>query len=287
MKAQIHRGMSSDEYHAEKEHLSASRMKQAFKSMRHFEVPEPAKTKKAFDLGNAFEYWLTDRAKFFSKVFVFSVDQRPDKTKTMAAGENEKWKAKIEKENEGKIIIMQKDYEMVKKMVEECERNKPIMAMIKNAEFQISIFWEDEFGLKVKCMPDLVIWLNEEEVMVIDIKSTQDASPRVFASQAMELHYPFQAIMQIKGLEALGLIVKNYYWLVCEKSEHLPIAQIYEFKPDDQDHLRVTYEDISKKILRSRQSGIYPGFQEATENNPFSVMGLEIPDWYIAKVRNL
>ncbi len=284
MTAEI-RKISNEEYHADKTHVSASRLKLAFKSMRHYANPEPSVHKKAFDLGNVFEYYLTDKASFFQNVFVYSEDRRPDKTMTMAANVNKAWKAKIEQENVGKIIIKNDEYEMIKSMVEECERHPAIMGLIKKADFQISIFFTDKNGLKTKARPDLVIWVDEKTVIVIDIKSTKDASEEGFRKDCQEYHYPFQAIIQILGLEALGVFVDTYYWLAAEKSDHLPMAQLYEFLITDQVALKIAHDSVSKKVIKYNETGNAPGYEEGCDNE-FGVKALPLSDYYIKKMRN-
>jgi hypothetical protein len=282
MKAEIRR-ISNDEYHGDREYLSASRMKSAITSMYHFANYKGLGKKKFFDIGSAFELYLTDRKEFMNCVHVYSESQRPEKQFTMGSAINKKWLERLQEQHE--IVLTDSEYGMIKKMDEACRKNKTIINLVEAGEFQISVFWEDENGLKVKTRPDITIFLDDKHVILIDIKTTQDASPVGFSSQCRNLNYPFQAIMQIKGLEAAGYFVENYYYLAVEKGD-LPLAQLYEFMFEDQTPLRIAYDSISKKIKNWQETGYAPGYEGGCDNE-YGIQKLEIGDFYSNKMRNL
>lgn len=274
------RSLPNEEYHSEEKHYSASRLKKVFKSMRHFKDNEQMGWKKYFDIGNAFELMLTDKKGYFKEVFVFNESLRPDKKHGMTAKANVAWKLSIEAENKGKIFLTKSDHELVKNMCEECLRNKIISQLVGKGEFQISVFWTDKFGLNVKTRPDIVFWLEDNECIIIDIKSCADASPKGFRISAEKLDYPFQAIMQIMGLESQGFKVADYFWLACEKDKRVPLAQLYKFGMAEQLTMKSAYNSVSRKVLKFEESGESKGYDEKSDNE-YGILNINLSSYYL------
>jgi len=278
--------LPNEDYHANDTHYSSSRLKDALKSTRHFAKYKPMGYKDYFAIGTAFETLLIEKEKFFDEVVVFDERLRPNKNFTLAAKENKAWKENFWIENKGKTIITPKDYEMIKEMVDECDKNPVIQGLIESGDFQISVFWEDENGLKVKTRPDIVIWTGEKTCVIIDIKSTVSASPSEFSKQAQNLNYPFQAIMQIKGLESLGYFVDSYYWLACEKNIDIPLAQLYEFTFEQQTPMRIAYDSVSKNVKKWKETNKASGYEIGCGND-YGIQTLGLSDWYLNNMKNV
>lgn len=279
------RDITNEEYHKDTEFVSASKLKKAFKTMRHYAAPSKNERKPHFDIGHAFEIKLTDPKSYFDEVVVFDENQRPDLSKTMAAYDNYTWKQQFYENHSDKYIITTEDHEMIDKMVKTCEADKVINNLVKRGDFQMSIFW-DHKGLKVKTRPDILIPVIDKKAIIIDIKSTADASPGGFSRQAKKLYYPFQAIMQVIGAEALGYEVVNYYWLAVEKSNDMPLAQLYEFDKGDQDVMRIAFDRIVDKVLHYNKTQEATGYEEGCEND-FGIKSLELGQNYLTKMRNV
>ncbi len=75
-------------------------------------------------------------------------------------------------------------------------------------------FFEME-GAKCKVRPDLY---NSETGMVLDLKTTIDASPEEFTYSVRKYGYLFQAAFYMTGLRAMGERPKQFVFLVVEKS---------------------------------------------------------------------
>lgn len=266
-----------NDYHEDREYLSSTRVKTALKSMKHFNRYRWATGRKdAFELGNAFETLLLESEKFFDEVIIFEPENRPEQSKGMTSKINKEWKSDFFEDNESKIIISSADYNLIKVMVQECKDNKTIMSLIKESSIQVSIFWEDKNGLKLKTRPDLVLFLDNKKVIIIDVKSTIDASPNGFKSQCQKYNYPFQAIMQILGLESQGWGLDKYLWLAVEKNESVPMAQLYQFVTEDIDSMRATFNNVSEKIVK----GSNTGYDENCEDT-YGIRKLKFSDYYL------
>ena len=82
-------------------------------------------------------------------------------------------------------------------------RNHPEAAwLLSEGKAEQSVWWDDEqFEMRCKCRPD---WWNGD--IVIDLKTTQDASPRGFALSVAKWRYHVQQMHYLQGTEAARFI---------------------------------------------------------------------------------
>lgn len=78
-----------------------------------------------------------------------------------------------------------------------------------------SVFWNDEAtGMLCKCRPDF--WRNDG--IVVDVKTTEDASPEAFMRSCYNYRYHVQAAFYMDGIEAAtGERPKAFIFLAIEK----------------------------------------------------------------------
>lgn len=93
-------------------------------------------------------------------------------------------------------------------------------AILANAQFrelteatiarEISIRWLDHSGLKLKCRPDAIT-----DDCIWDIKTTREAKPLdSFWKSVVDFGYAYQQCLYLSGLEAAGLPIKKFIFLV-------------------------------------------------------------------------
>jgi len=280
----IYDNVNIHEYHADKEYISSSALKEAQKSLAHFDFyySKPSERKSHFDFGNCFELALMDAIngtnEFDKFVTIFDEQQRPEQEKTMASGKNKEWKITIF--DTDKYIITKtgdESLETMQLMLESCIKDSVINALIKNTDYQKSIFWTDkQTGLKMKTRPD-VCKMNKK--VIVDIKSTKDASPEKFAKDAANYSYPLQAITQINGCIDSGLMIpEKYFWLAVEKTAPFN-AQLYEFKNEDWQLMQDRYEYHLGLIKMAREENKFPGYTQRADNQ-HGILELELPMWF-------
>ena len=74
--------------------------------------------------------------------------------------------------------------------------------LLSNGKAEQSLWWDDEqFELRCKCRPD---WWNDD--IVIDLKTTQDASPKGFASSVAKWRYHVQQMHYVAGTKAARFV---------------------------------------------------------------------------------
>ena len=254
--------ITNDEYHSEEEHYSSSRMKKALSSLADFNNYVPLGDKPEFAVGHAFETMLCTPADFIVDVAIFNPNDRPDASKTFAAKINKEWKADFYEE-EDRLIITSDDMKILTGMVKASLSNELIEKFIGGGIFQKSVFWVDENGLPVKTRPDIILHLGGGKLVNIDVKSIYKQSE--FPYQMRKLNYPFQMVMQVKGLEAAGYEVVNCFWLVVDKVEN-PTAVLYTFTNQQIEEMRGIYDTTSKRIVEAIKTGYFPTYAEENGN---------------------
>ncbi len=280
--------ISINDYHNDTEYLSSSSIKEANKSLKHFEwYFKRDKTRQSFfDFGNAFEIALMDlfngTKEFDSSVNIFDELQRPETDKTFASSKNKEWKQTFF-ESSGYIINKsgKESFETIKNMLESCMQDSTIQRLMKDTNYQKSIFWTDpQTKLKLKTRPD-VCKINKN--VIVDIKTCVDGSPEKFSKDCANYNYPLQAVLQMDGCMRSGLYDKidNYYWIVVEKEPPFN-AQIYCFPHSEWGFFQNKLDYLLCKILLARQQNKYVGYTDRAEDNKDGILEIEIPMWYKA-----
>ncbi len=84
--------------------------------------------------------------------------------------------------------------------------------LLASGAAEVSAFWQDdETGLSCKCRPDWVHTLSDGRVILVDVKTTQDASPAGFTRAVWRYGYHRQAAWYSAGYErAAGVEVAGF-----------------------------------------------------------------------------
>lgn len=274
-----------DDYHSNKDWVSASGIKEAKKSLAHYFYYKNKEVEKKshFDFGNAFEIALMDMMNdtdtFDDEVIIFNEENRPEQDKGITSKKNQEWKKSIFNSDQYVVKKMgYESYETIEKMLESCYRDSTIQQLIKKTDYQKNLFWiDEESGLKCKTRPD-VIMLSKN--VIVDIKTTKDASPDKFAKDAANYDYPIQAAMQIRGVMETGLMptVDAYYWLAVEKDEPFN-AQIYRFDNSEWSWADDMLQYYINLIAQAEKEKKYPGYTQQADNQ-FGIISLDLPLFY-------
>lgn len=282
-----------DQYHGNSTHLSATQLKLAKKSLKELDWTRrgliPKSTGKHFDFGNAFELALLNAVEFSENVAILEDKKlcddvllvRPELVSVRASKEYKTAVSKFNEDNQKKYIIMDygdQSYETIKHMLESCMQDKIIQGLIRNTEYQLSVFWTDpKTGLKLKTRPDIC---KRKKNVIVNVKTTEDGSPKGFGKDLVKYDYPLQACHEITGCLAGGVMetVDNYFWLVVEKQPPFN-ATVYEFDQDDialgMDELHYLYNRVKK----AQDQNFYPGYSDRSDNE-YGILRAPIPMFY-------
>lgn len=289
----IHDNISIEDYHANRTHISATQIKKAKESLRHFDWYIRGKLtqekKPHLDFGNAFELALLDNANYLKNVATLPdaewVDEvmtmNPDSQKPRNTKHYQDRKEKFYAEHGHKYIINDtgdQSFETIEEMLSSCYQDSTIQALVKNTEYQLSLFWTDpETGLKLKTRPDIC---KRKKNVIVNLKTTLDGSPGAFSSDLKKYEYPLQACIEIMGCTETGLMdrVDNYFWLVVEKVAPFN-ATIYEFAESDIKACMDSTKYHLNKIAKGMKENRFPGYTQEADNE-FGILTAELPKYY-------
>jgi exodeoxyribonuclease VIII len=138
-------------------------------------------------------------------------------------------------------------------------------------EAELSIVWEcPHTGLRMKSRIDAY-----RPGVLIDLKSTRDASPDAFAKGIVGWGYHRQIAAYMDALEAVGMPVEVAAIIAFEKEPPFAVA-MYELHPDDIELGRQESITLRQHYADCERSGEWPGYGEKASM-------IRLPDWYRAR----
>lgn len=205
--------ISNDQYHSS-HGISRSKLMLLDKSPYHFWYHHlsglsPVKeATPAMIIGSAFHTMLLE-PELYNKEFIVipSIDRRTTKGKEEYALFQESVGAKT-------ILTLEQDM-TIRTMAKLVSQHEIVTTLLDESVFEKSIYWTDkDTGLQFKCRPD--IW---SEKMIVDVKTTKDASPGLFMSSAYRFGYYLQAGMAYEACQSIGKPFDMFVILAIEKEE--------------------------------------------------------------------
>jgi exodeoxyribonuclease VIII len=134
--------------------------------------------------------------------------------------------------------------------------------------------WVDEIsGLQCKCRPD---WLLDDGSMIVDLKTTEDASPRGFQKSIVQWRYHIQASFYLDGLQhATGKRPEQFVFIVVEKKPPF-VCAVYVADPQMIEIGRETARRDLDKLNICKAADYWPGYSDCIEQ-------INLPPWMLPK----
>jgi hypothetical protein len=170
----------------------------------------PAEPPPALLFGQAF-HKLALEPEAFNEEFVVA----PEASRRTKVGKR-LW-AEFLEEVEGKTAITA---EMYAQAVEMCAAiaAEPLAVKLLNGRREVPFFWRDEVtGEECKCRVDCLNQ-NYSQPIIVDVKSTGDASTEMFTKDAIKYGYDFQSAMYSTGVEANIMERPLFVFIAVEKT---------------------------------------------------------------------
>lgn len=126
----------------------------------------------------------------------------------------------------GRTVISRSDAEQVMQMARAVYKH-PAAAMLLNlpGAAETTHMWTDTFtGLECKCRPD---WLTSDGSIVVDLKTTEDASPAGFRKSISSWRYHLQASWYLDGLQAATGQRPSQFVFVCVEKKWPHAVAVY------------------------------------------------------------
>jgi len=128
-----------------------------------------------------------------------------------------------------------------------------------------SIYWTHEAtGIQLKARPDS--WSGH---LIVDLKTSVDASARAFQSSAWNYGYYLQSAFISEALKSIDIEMEKFVFLVVEKEPPYATA-IYMLDEDALDFGIVQLNELMRRFKQCQNSGDFPGY---------GVQTLKLPGW--------
>lgn len=149
--------------------------------------------------------------------FTLTYTVTPEINRRTKAGKQE-W-IDFQEANKGKTILTPEDLELVRAMASSVFENKTASGVLTNhdgGKAEQSFFWEDYASETLcKCRPDFL----REDGIVVDLKTTTDASPVGFAKACANFNYHLQAALYLEGVTLVtGRKHNHFIFIAVEKT---------------------------------------------------------------------
>lgn len=162
--------------------------------------------------------------------------------------------------NAGRIIVGASDMQAARAQAAAVRALPDVAALLGDGAGEVSAFWIDEpTGELCKCRPD---WASPagDGVILVDGKTTQDASPEGFGRAIWNMGYHLQAAWYSDGYErASGKKVHGFVFAAVE-SAWPHVAAPYMLGDDVLDAARRENRRLSDLYAECRRSGQWPGY---------------------------
>ena len=191
--------------------------------------PELREETKALLFGRAFHLCILEPDKFDELVVKEpKMDKRTKDGKAMAK--------EFAESNEGKIILSPVEWNSLIGMRNRIYSSVEATELLSKGNAEEVMVWEDpDTNVLCKCKAD---WVNLEDGYIMDIKTTQDATPRGFRNSCYKWGYDRQSAFYS---DAFG--VNNFIFVVIEKSAPYNIG-VYTCGDDFMSGGRVKYKNL-------------------------------------------
>lgn len=260
--------MTNTEYHANSA-ISKSDLDLINRSPAYYRYVKknPKEQTLAMLLGSVFHKLVLEPETFTAEYAVCpAVDRRTKAGK-------EVYQAFVNSLNDGVEVITDDAYKTAHSMAAAVKSHPIANKLLQGGQAESSWFWEEN-GVKCKCRPD---YLRADIKCVIDLKTTQNASPESFMKAAYDYRYHVQAAWYLRGLRACGINAENFIFIAVEKDSPYTVC-VYAA---DELMIELGNSEADKNLntlCECMKSGNWYGYEETP-----IIHSLSLPDWVSKK----
>lgn len=160
--------------------------------------------------------------------------------------------------NKGRIVLAPEDFTTCLAIRDAVHTHPVAAGLLQGGQAEQSFYADDpETGLKIKCRTD---YLLDNGAIVIDLKTTEDASPDGFGKSSANFRYPVQTAWYNRVLDAAyGEHPETWVFLAVEKKPPYAIG-IYFMEPDLLERAAIAAQRDFMRIVEHRRSGEWPDY---------------------------
>lgn len=266
----IRQGMTRAEYEAI-HGLNQSTLKLFRRTPAHAReyMVHPPEPTDALELGTAVHVAVLEPERFARQyVAAPKVDRRTKAGK-------EQWAA-FEDAHRGLEVLSAEDMEVCRGIADAAVGLETVARLLASpGKSEVGVVWDDpQTGVRCKALMDRITTFAGWTV-VVDLKSTQDASPGAFARDCAKYAYHVQAAFYLDGLNVLAPANRRFFHVAVEKARPYCCA-VYELDPPAVAQGRADYREYLRVYAECARSGRWPGYRDAVEP-------LSLPVWALSE----
>lgn len=197
---------------------------------------------------------------------------QPNVDRRTKAGKDEWTAFEQSVKDNGQMVITQDNLDLCYWMCDSLFSSEIAKSLLSGGQTEQSIFWQHpKWQFTCKCRPDC---LNKEHHIVVDLKTTTDASHDAFSRAVVNYRYHWQSAWYLDGIqEIVSPDYHEFIFIVIEKSPPFAV-QIYRISHHD---IYLAQEQIKPLLSRYAEclaADRWPG-------PPDRIQMLELPQWYM------
>lgn len=215
------------------------------------------KTTPAMAFGTACHTYVLEPATFDEQIAVLpKIDRRTKKGKEIYNV--------FVAESKGKTVISADEFKAIESIGESIQGHPGASHLLNEGIAEQSVIWEEKrTGLECKARPD---WLKKDGI-VVDLKTTKNASRHGFLQEAVKYSYYTQAAFYLKGLNHAAP-KENYDRFIFVAVEKVPPFRVecYELSDEFLEYGYYKFQAALALEAKCREENYWPPYSEAGVN---------------------
>ncbi len=173
--------------------------------------------------------------------------------------------------NHGKVILKPDQYDTIQGILNSLSNHEQAAKLVSAGHAEESMFWQDpETKIQCKARPDFI----REGHIIVDIKSTLDASYRSFQKDIANYGYHVQAALYLDGCSAvLDHNFDTFIIIACEKYPPYEL-NIFQLDENTVQEGRSAYQLALHTLDQCQRSNRYPGYGQ-------QITPIALPSWAV------
>lgn len=188
-------------------------------------------------------------------------------------------KAEWEKVNEHRTILNPEQWKTIHAMRDALMAHPAANALLTGVpgKAEKSVYWIDATtGVLCRCRPD---WWRDDNV-IVDLKTTEDASPEGFARSIAKFRYDVQDAFYTDGVQqATSKRPKAFVFIAVEKKPPYGVG-VYVLDAETKDLGRAQYQHDLRVYAECVRTGVWPGYGD-------KIRTISLPGWHANKNQHL
>lgn len=246
--------------------VSSTGLKRVARSPMHYRAwceGEDGEGSDAMAFGKALHYAILEPVRFEG---LYCIEQDfGDCRKKENKAKRDAWRS----ENHRKTPLSTKDGEAIRGIQKAIAAHPLAAPLLRGGISEVAAKWHDE-GTGLLCKAKADYWRRDRR-LIVDLKTTSDASEAGFAKSVAAYRYHVQAALYSEGFRACGEEIEHFVFIAVEKVAPYAIA-VFSLDAEAMETGRILAHREMETIAECLKTGTWPGY-------PVRITELKLPRW--------